>query len=193
MDSTEIGLQWTDNSDNESGFKIEQSTNGTDFTEIATTIPNCTKWTASNLLEGIHYYFRVQAYNNAGNSTYTSTVDAITYAWEGLPTVATAAAAELNAAETSATLSVLGADAAGEQYLTYTWAATMLPAGAMAPTFSVNDTNAAKNTTVTFDVAGTYWFTATITDAKISRRPAALPSPSIRLPKASRSAPHGGA
>jgi hypothetical protein len=85
------------------------------------------------------------------------------------PTVATPAAATPNPVTgTSANLSVLGANtpnSAGESSLTYTWAATTVPAGAAAPTFSINRTNAAKNTTTTFFAAGSYTFTVTIADA----------------------------
>ena len=82
------------------------------------------------------------------------------------PTVATPAAANPNPVTgTSTSLSVLGADSAGESTLSYTWAATTLPAGAAAPVFSANGTNAAKNSTATFSEAGTYVLTATITDA----------------------------
>jgi hypothetical protein len=62
-----------------------------------------------------------------------------------------------------ATMSVLGADAAGETSLTYTWTTVVSPPAAV--TFSANGTNAAKNTTVTFNHAGTYYFKVTITDA----------------------------
>jgi hypothetical protein len=61
------------------------------------------------------------------------------------------------------TLSVLGADAAGESNLTYTWGTVVSPPGAV--TFSANATNAAKNTNATFTKAGTYYFKVTITDA----------------------------
>jgi hypothetical protein len=61
-------------------------------------------------------------------------------------------------------LDVLGSDDAGEANLTYTWALTTGPAGAH-PVFSSNGTNAAKHVTVTFDKAGNYSFTVTITDA----------------------------
>ena len=60
-------------------------------------------------------------------------------------------------------LSVLGADTLGESTLTYTWSATG-PSGAAAPTYSVNGTNASKNTTATFSQAGSYTFTVTISD-----------------------------
>jgi hypothetical protein len=83
----------------------------------------------------------------------------------GAPTVAKAATAVASTVTGSTTqLSVLGSSIRGESNLKYSWAATTLPAGATAPTFSKNGTNAAKNVTVTFKHAGTYVLTATITD-----------------------------
>jgi len=83
----------------------------------------------------------------------------------GGPSVATPAAASPSPVNlTTTNLSVLGADSGGESTLNYTWAATTLPSGATAPTFSVNTSNAAKNTTATFNKAGIYGFTVTITD-----------------------------
>jgi hypothetical protein len=80
------------------------------------------------------------------------------------PTVATAAAAA-QAGPTLDNLSVLGDDDAGESNLTYTWTTTSVPSGASFPSFSVNGTNAAKNTAVTFHRAGTYTFNVFITDS----------------------------
>jgi hypothetical protein len=80
------------------------------------------------------------------------------------PTVATAAHASANPVTAKTTsLSVLGADAAGEPNLTYTWTTTGTPPAAV--TFSTNGTNAAKNTTATFSKAGTYSFLVTIKNA----------------------------
>jgi hypothetical protein len=82
------------------------------------------------------------------------------------PTVATAASASPSPVTgTTTALSVLGADSGGESNLTYTWAATSVPSGASAPTFSANGTNAAKNATATFSKAGAYTFQATIKNA----------------------------
>jgi hypothetical protein len=82
------------------------------------------------------------------------------------PTVATAASATPSPVTgTTTSLSVLGSDLAGESSLTYTWAATTVPAGAPTPTFAANGTNAAKNDGVTFYKAGNYGFTVTITNA----------------------------
>src|SRR5271157_1703864 len=65
---------------------------------------------------------------------------------------------------TSVTLAALGTDNGGAANLRYTWAATALPAGAPAPVFSINASNAAKNTTAMLSAAGTYRFTVSIAD-----------------------------
>jgi hypothetical protein len=99
---------------------------------------------------------------SAGTITGTANVVDINHA----PTVARAAsAASSTVTGASVQLSVLGADDAGEANLRYCWTPTSIPNGAATPTFSVNSTNAAKNTTATFYQAGTYVFTAIILDA----------------------------
>jgi hypothetical protein len=81
------------------------------------------------------------------------------------PTIAQPASASPSPVTgTTTNLSVLGADDGGEANLTYTWQATTAPTGA-SPAFSVNGTNAAKNTVVTFNRAGAYTFRVTVTDA----------------------------
>lgn len=63
---------------------------------------------------------------------------------------------------TSVGLSVAASDDAGEASLKYTWSKT---AGAASPvSFSVNGTNAAKNSTVTFQATGDYTLTASVQD-----------------------------
>jgi hypothetical protein len=80
------------------------------------------------------------------------------------PTVVTPASTNTSTVTgKTANLSVLGADADGDA-LTYTWSLTSQPSGATTPTFSVNGTSAANNTTATFYQAGSYTFQVTITD-----------------------------
>jgi hypothetical protein len=79
------------------------------------------------------------------------------------PTVTTPASATLSAAGTSAALSVGASDPQG-QALSYTWSVTSKPSGAATPSFSVNGTGSANNTTATFSQAGSYTFLVTITD-----------------------------
>ncbi|MEI7910168.1 MAG: fibronectin type III domain-containing protein [Verrucomicrobiota bacterium] len=79
----EIDLAWTDLSTNEDGFKIEQSTNGTDFTEIATLSVNATSYHVTGLQVATLYYFRVRSYNSYQTlsfSGYTNTAAAQTSA-----------------------------------------------------------------------------------------------------------------
>ena len=64
----------------------------------------------------------------------------------------------------SVNLSVLGSDDRGEAALKYTWSVSSTTQGATG-TFSVNGSNASKNTTLTFNRAGTYEVRAYITDA----------------------------
>jgi O-glycosyl hydrolase len=72
-----------------------------------------------------------------------------------------AAASPAPVATTSTTLSVLGTDqTAGESALTYTWTTTGAPPAPVG--FSVNGTNAAKNTIANFTAPGTYNFQVTI-------------------------------
>ncbi len=65
---------------------------------------------------------------------------------------------------TTTNLSVRGNDDSGAASLTYRWSLLSGPSGVAAPTASVNGTNAAQNTTVTFYGAGVYTFQVVITD-----------------------------
>jgi uncharacterized repeat protein (TIGR02543 family) len=79
------------------------------------------------------------------------------------PTIATAASATPTPVTgTSTALSVLGADDAGEENLTYTWATLGTPPAAV--TFSANGSNAAKSATATFTKAGNYTLQVTVAD-----------------------------
>ncbi|WP_126216920.1 choice-of-anchor U domain-containing protein [Thermus scotoductus] len=65
---TAIDLRWTDNSDNEEGFRLERSTDGTNFSVIATLPANTTTYT-DTLPSPTTYYYRVKAFNTAGESS----------------------------------------------------------------------------------------------------------------------------
>jgi hypothetical protein len=70
--SRRIDLSWTDNSGSENGFKIERSTNGSNFSQIATVGANVTKFSDGNRRSGRRYYYRVRAYTSSANSTYSN-------------------------------------------------------------------------------------------------------------------------
>lgn len=74
ISGSQISLTWTDNSTNETGFRIERSTNGSTWTAVGTVGANGRTYTATGLKSLTTYYFRVQAYNTAGASAYTTRV-----------------------------------------------------------------------------------------------------------------------
>ncbi|MBW1717661.1 MAG: fibronectin type III domain-containing protein [Deltaproteobacteria bacterium] len=74
--SSQITLLWTDNSSGESGFKIERKTGS--YSQIATVSANTTSYSSTGLSEATIYYYRVRAYNSAGNSNYSNEVNATT-------------------------------------------------------------------------------------------------------------------
>ncbi len=76
--STAIALSWTDNAANESGFKLERSLDGTTFSPLATLGTNATSYGDSGLTAATKYYYRVYAYNSAGNSAYSNVASATT-------------------------------------------------------------------------------------------------------------------
>jgi hypothetical protein len=72
-------MSWTDNSPDESGFRIERKT-GTDgaFTEIARTGANVTSYADAGLAPGTTYCYRVQAFNATTTSAYSDEACATT-------------------------------------------------------------------------------------------------------------------
>ena len=75
---TQIDLGWADNSGDEDGFHVERSTDGVAFARVASVAANVNAYSATGLSSGTTYYFRVQAYNEAGTSGYSNTADATT-------------------------------------------------------------------------------------------------------------------
>jgi DNA-binding beta-propeller fold protein YncE len=70
---TQINLTWNDNSNNETGFKIERKTGtGGTYLQIATVNSDVTSYNDTGLSQGNTYYYRVCAYNVAGNSGYSN-------------------------------------------------------------------------------------------------------------------------
>ena len=77
--AAQITSTWTDNTNNEDGFKIErkQGQTGT-FAQIATVGVNINSYTDSSLADGTSYCYRVRAFNGTGDSTYSNEACATT-------------------------------------------------------------------------------------------------------------------
>ena len=79
LSSSQVLLNWTDNSATETGFRIERSpVTDTNFTEIATVGANTTSFTDSGLNEATKYWYRVRAYNAVTTSAYSNETSATT-------------------------------------------------------------------------------------------------------------------
>ena len=84
---TQINLSWTDNSTNETGFKIQRRTGSENYAIVGTVNEDVLTFSDSGLLPSTTYTYRVYAYNTAGNSpTYSNEVSFTTVA--ALPSVA---------------------------------------------------------------------------------------------------------
>ncbi|MBN1675507.1 MAG: lamin tail domain-containing protein, partial [Kiritimatiellae bacterium] len=80
--ATQIDVSWTDNSGNETGFKLERRTSGeTVWTELGSLAADTTQYSDSGLAAATTYYYRVAAFNGVGPSPL-SNVDGATTAPE---------------------------------------------------------------------------------------------------------------
>ncbi|NNE06783.1 MAG: M6 family metalloprotease domain-containing protein [Xanthomonadales bacterium] len=66
----QIDLAWTDASNNEDGFRIERSFNGTDFAAIASVGAGVTSYSNTGLTASTLYYYRVYAFNSFDSPGY---------------------------------------------------------------------------------------------------------------------------
>lgn len=78
VSSSRIDLSWSDNSNNETGFKIERRTETGSYVEIAIVGANITSYSDIGLSESTRYYYRIRSYNNAGYSDYSNEGSAVT-------------------------------------------------------------------------------------------------------------------
>lgn len=73
LNDNTISLQWTDNSNKESGFTIERSVNGnSNFIEIASVGSNVTIYEDNGLPENSYCYYRVRALAGNDHSAYSN-------------------------------------------------------------------------------------------------------------------------
>jgi hypothetical protein len=84
--SSQIGLWWSDNSDDEAGFKIERATVASaTWSQIDTVGAGVTTYQDTGLSASTTYYYRVQATNSAGDSSYSNeandTTPSVSLSW----------------------------------------------------------------------------------------------------------------
>ncbi len=86
---TAITLTWTDNSNDENGFKIERSLDGSSgWMQVGTVVTDVTTYADTGLTCETPYYYRVRAYNATGDSAYSNVANGTTTACPVLPPTA---------------------------------------------------------------------------------------------------------
>jgi hypothetical protein len=105
-----INLSWADNSNNETGFKLERKTgSGGTWAEINGSIAaNATTFSNTGLTASTTYYYRVRSFNAAGNSSYSNEASATTTGTGSLP------ANVLNLTNWKITLPIDGSDSGSD-------------------------------------------------------------------------------
>lgn len=72
-----VVLTWTDDAENEDGFRIERSTTGTNWQLLASVGANVTNYTDTTGVQSQPYYYRVQATNVSGASPFSNLANAL--------------------------------------------------------------------------------------------------------------------
>ncbi|HYO09422.1 MAG TPA: NPCBM/NEW2 domain-containing protein [Tepidisphaeraceae bacterium] len=75
---TRVDLTWTDASSDETGFKVERSTDGVNFTTVTTTAAGATGYSDTSAVPGTAYTYRVRATGAGGDSAASNTATATT-------------------------------------------------------------------------------------------------------------------
>ncbi|HYN25821.1 MAG TPA: fibronectin type III domain-containing protein, partial [Pyrinomonadaceae bacterium] len=83
VSSSQINLTWTDNSTNETGFRIERCqgstcTNFAFLTNVGPNTGNTASYSNTGLAKNKWYTYRVRAFNDVGNSAYSNKAKAKT-------------------------------------------------------------------------------------------------------------------
>ena len=77
----QVALQWSDNSNNETGFKIERKIEGGNFQEITSPISNTTSWIDTTIMPNTTYYYQIYGWNAGGYGGYSNVSSVTTPSW----------------------------------------------------------------------------------------------------------------
>ncbi|WP_442794912.1 LamG-like jellyroll fold domain-containing protein [Pelobium manganitolerans] len=84
--ASEVVLTWKDNSNNETGFSIERSSDNINFTEIAQVATDIKTYTDGGLTPNSTYYYRIKALNATESSVYSAVLTVKTNPIPAAPT-----------------------------------------------------------------------------------------------------------
>lgn len=91
VSSSQIDLTWSDNADNETGFELERSSDGNNFSKLADIPANATSYSNTSLPTLTKFWYRILAKNAIGSSGFSNVAEATTFdVPPGAPTSLTA-------------------------------------------------------------------------------------------------------
>jgi titin len=76
LSTTSVKLTWSDNATSEQYYRIERSTDGSTFSQVAIVLANSTSWTNYSLTAGTTYWYRVRASVGSIYSDYSEIAQA---------------------------------------------------------------------------------------------------------------------
>jgi titin len=86
---TSVSLNWSDNASNETGYRIERSTNGGSYSAIGSVGANVTTYTDTTAVASTNYAYRLVAFNAVGDASASNIATATTPASpENVPALA---------------------------------------------------------------------------------------------------------
>jgi len=91
---TQVALAWTDNATNETGYRVEQSTDNVYFVQLCLPRAGVNNFTNGDLIPGTKNYFRVRALNATGLSADATASVTVPYGTAATPFNLTAAAGD---------------------------------------------------------------------------------------------------
>lgn len=89
VSSSRINLSWLDNSNNETGFKIERSLDGVNFSLVGIVGANVLNYANTGLLPNTTYYYQIKSYTEAGDSSPSNIGNTTTNAPDTTPPTVT--------------------------------------------------------------------------------------------------------
>jgi hypothetical protein len=107
-----VVVAWTDNATNESGYKVERSSDGTTFSEVANLGTNASAYSDTNVAASSSYSYRVRAFNSVGFSGYSNTISVTTPVTPPPPPVTPSSVGAANKGDGSASVSWSGGSGA---------------------------------------------------------------------------------
>jgi hypothetical protein len=114
LSAGQVLLTWHPHSDNESGFEVQDSTDGVTFTPAGSTGPGATTLTVTGLQAQTTYTFEVRAFNGIGASAWSPPATATTLSGGGTTTVPAAPTGLTAQAASGTSVQLAWTDTAGD-------------------------------------------------------------------------------